>query len=37
MFRHKTIKPSFRRTFWLIVALQLTVAGTVSWWVLRRP
>src|SRR5436190_14697220 len=23
LFRHKTVKPSFRRMFWLIVALQL--------------
>ncbi len=37
MFRHKTIKPSFRRTFWLIVALQGTVAGACWWWLLRRP
>ena len=37
MFRHKTIKPSFRRAFWLIVALQVIVVGAASWWVLRRP
>ena len=37
MFRHKTVKPSFRRTFWLIVALQLSAAGAVCWYFLRRP
>jgi uncharacterized membrane protein YsdA (DUF1294 family) len=36
MFRHKTVKPSFRRTFWLIVTLQLTVAGALGWWVFRH-
>jgi len=37
MFRHKTLKPSFRRTFWLIVALQLTAAAAGCWWVFHRP
>ena len=37
MFRHKTVKPSFRRTFWLIVALQLSAAGAVGWYLVRRP
>ncbi len=36
MFRHKTVKTSFRRMFWLIVALQvaLIVAGVWFW---RHP
>jgi uncharacterized membrane protein YsdA (DUF1294 family) len=37
MFRHKTVKPSFRRTFWLIVALQLSAAGAAWWYFVRRP
>ena len=37
LFRHKTVKPSFRRTFWLIVALQLTAGGAAWWWVTRHP
>jgi uncharacterized membrane protein YsdA (DUF1294 family) len=37
LFRHKTTKPSFRRTFWLILALQGTIAAAAGWWVLRRP
>jgi len=37
MFRHKTVKPTFRRTFWLIIALQLSAAGALSWWLLRHP
>ena len=36
LFRHKTVKPSFRRMFWLIVALQATAAGAVGWWMVRR-
>jgi uncharacterized membrane protein YsdA (DUF1294 family) len=36
IFRHKTVKPSFRRTFWLIVALQLGAAGAVGCWLARR-
>src|SRR5689334_1725787 len=37
MFRHKTVKPSFRRTFWLTVALQLGAAGAICWSFVRRP
>jgi uncharacterized membrane protein YsdA (DUF1294 family) len=31
LFRHKTVKPGFRRVFWLIVVLQATVAAVVAW------
>jgi uncharacterized membrane protein YsdA (DUF1294 family) len=37
LFRHKTVKPSFRRIFWLIVALQLSAAGAAWWCFVRRP
>jgi uncharacterized membrane protein YsdA (DUF1294 family) len=36
LFRHKTIKPSFRRVFWLIVVLQLSAAGAAGWWIAHR-
>jgi uncharacterized membrane protein YsdA (DUF1294 family) len=36
LFRHKTIKASFRTLFWLIVALQLMAAGALSWWWFSR-
>lgn len=32
LFRHKTVKPSFRRMFWLIVVLQLALLGGGGWW-----
>jgi uncharacterized membrane protein YsdA (DUF1294 family) len=32
LFRHKTVKPSFRRAFRLIVALQLLAAAGGAWW-----
>jgi uncharacterized membrane protein YsdA (DUF1294 family) len=33
LLRHKTVKPSFRRMFWLIVALQLAaVTGGIWCW-----
>lgn len=31
LFRHKTIKPSFRRMSWLIVALQVAAIGAGVW------
>lgn len=31
LFRHKTIKGSFRLVFWLIVALQLGLAAWIGW------
>jgi uncharacterized membrane protein YsdA (DUF1294 family) len=36
VFRHKTVKTSFRRVYWLIVVLQLGVITAAAWfW--RRP
>jgi uncharacterized membrane protein YsdA (DUF1294 family) len=36
LFRHKTVKASFRRVYWLIVILQLVAIGAAIWqW--RRP
>ena len=32
LFRHKTVKPSFQRAFWLIVVVQLAAAGGAWWW-----
>jgi uncharacterized membrane protein YsdA (DUF1294 family) len=32
LFRHKTVKPSFRRMFWLIVVLQLALLVGAGWW-----
>jgi uncharacterized membrane protein YsdA (DUF1294 family) len=31
LFRHKTLKPSFRRTWWLIVALQIAMLAAGAW------
>jgi uncharacterized membrane protein YsdA (DUF1294 family) len=31
LFRHKTVKASFRRVYWLIVVLQLTAIGAALW------
>ena len=36
LFRHKTVKASFRRVFWLIVVFQLVAVGA-AWWAWRRP
>jgi len=36
LFRHKTVKPSFRRIFWLIVVLQLAAVGGAGWWWFSR-
>jgi uncharacterized membrane protein YsdA (DUF1294 family) len=35
LFRHKTVKPSFQRAYWLIVVLQLAILGTVAWFRFR--
>ena len=37
LFRHKTVKASFRRVFWLIVVLQLTAIGAAVWFHYRPP
>jgi uncharacterized membrane protein YsdA (DUF1294 family) len=31
VFRHKTVKTSFRKMFWLIVALQVAILGGAAW------
>jgi len=36
LFRHKTVKVSFRRVYWLIVAFQIVAIGA-AWWTWRRP
>ena len=35
LFRHKTVKPSFQRVYWLIVVLQLAILGTAAWFRFR--
>jgi uncharacterized membrane protein YsdA (DUF1294 family) len=37
LFRHKTVKPEFRRVFWGIVALQVALIAAAVWIVLRPP
>jgi uncharacterized membrane protein YsdA (DUF1294 family) len=37
LFRHKTVKPSFRRMFWLILVVQLALLGGGIWWWTRHP
>jgi uncharacterized membrane protein YsdA (DUF1294 family) len=32
LFRHKTVKASFRRMYWLIVLFQLTAIGAAVWY-----
>lgn len=32
LFRHKTLKRSFRTWFWIIVLIQLTAVGAWIWW-----
>ena len=32
VFRHKTVKPAFRRWFWLTVVLNVLVIGIVLLW-----
>lgn len=36
LFRHKTVKASFRRVYWLIVVLQLVAMGA-AFWIWRHP
>ena len=35
LFRHKTVKPSFRRVYWLIVVLQFAILGAAVWFRIR--
>ncbi|MBV8881606.1 MAG: DUF1294 domain-containing protein [Planctomycetaceae bacterium] len=37
LFRHKTVKASFRVSFWLIVAVQLAALGALLWWRQHPP
>jgi uncharacterized membrane protein YsdA (DUF1294 family) len=37
LFRHKTVKASFQRTYWLIVLFQLTAIGAALWYWRRPP
>ena len=37
MFRHKTVKTSFRISFWLIVAVQVAVIAAAFWWRQHPP
>jgi uncharacterized membrane protein YsdA (DUF1294 family) len=37
LFRHKTVKPAFRRLFWLIVVVQLALLAGGIWWWTRHP
>jgi len=37
LFRHKTIKPSFRRLYWLIVLLQIAAAAGAFWYWRHPP
>jgi uncharacterized membrane protein YsdA (DUF1294 family) len=32
VFRHKTLKGSFRRWFWVIAALQVVLVSLWLWW-----
>lgn len=32
LFRHKTVKASFRRMFWVIVVVQVAAAAGALWW-----
>ena len=36
LFRHKTVKASFRRVFWLIAAAQTALAAWAVWYFLLR-
>jgi len=36
LFRHKTVKTSFRRTYWMIVVLQLAILGAAAWVVWKK-
>ena len=37
MFRHKTVKTSFRVSFWLIVVVQVAVLAAGLWWRQHPP
>lgn len=37
LFRHKTVKTSFQRVFWLIVALQTVALAAGVWWWFHPP
>lgn len=37
LFRHKTVKTSFQRVFWLIVALQAAAVAAGVWWWFHPP
>jgi uncharacterized membrane protein YsdA (DUF1294 family) len=37
LFRHKTVRPSFRRAAWLIVTFQLIALGSPRWYRHRPP
>lgn len=37
LFRHKTVKPSFRRIYWLIVVLQVLIIVAAVWCWHRPP
>jgi uncharacterized membrane protein YsdA (DUF1294 family) len=37
LFRHKTVKTSFRISFWLIVVVQIAVIAAALWWRRHPP
>ena len=37
MFRHKTVKTSFRVSFWLIVVVQIALLAAAIWWRQHPP
>jgi len=37
MFRHKTVKTSFRISFWLIVVVQVALIAAAIWWRQHPP
>jgi len=37
LFRHKTVKTSFRVSFWLIVAVQVALVAAGLWWRRHPP
>lgn len=37
MFRHKTVKTSFRVSFWLIVFVQVALIAAAIWWRRHPP
>jgi len=36
IFRHKTVKESFRRVFWIVAAIQVAAAAWAVWYFLIR-